>query len=149
MLAHSRLHNGKIEDVDTSGAKPSWDLARRVLSRWRWYGLSLLFAISGETESIGSNNLMGQWLSSIGGYSVEQVDNFPSGQTAFAIASTLVCATWTDYTKKRWPVLVYMSLALIVSSIILLVYNVPTGAKFFAYCELTFLVEVTFQIVMY
>jgi hypothetical protein len=31
------------------------------------------FAVSGETESFGSNNLMGQWLSAIGGYTVEQV----------------------------------------------------------------------------
>ena len=31
------------------------------------------FAISGETESLGSNNLMGQWLSAIGGYTVEQI----------------------------------------------------------------------------
>ena len=61
-------------------------------------------------------------------------DYYPSGQTAFAIASTLICATWTDYTKARWPVLVYMSLALIVSSIIILVWSTPTAAKFFAYC---------------
>lgn len=134
MLAESRLHVNQGEQVDTSGSKPSWSLARRVLGRWRWYGCSLLFAISGETESIGSNNLMGQWLSAIGGYTVEQVDNYPSGQTAFAIASTLVCATWTDYTKQRWPVLVYMSLALIVSSAIILAWSTPTAAKFFAYC---------------
>jgi hypothetical protein len=31
------------------------------------------FAISGETESFGSNNLMGQWLKAIGGYTVEQI----------------------------------------------------------------------------
>ena len=135
MLAHSRLYSDKAGHIDTSDSKPSWGLARRILGRWRWYGCSLLFAISGETESIGSNNLMGQWLSAIGGYTVEQIDNYPSGQTAFAIASTLVCATWTDYTKARWPVLVYMSIALIISSIIILVWSTPTAAKFFAYCE--------------
>lgn len=31
------------------------------------------FAVSGETESFGSNNLMGQWLKAIGGYTVEQI----------------------------------------------------------------------------
>ena len=30
------------------------------------------FLVSGETESFGSNNLMGQWLKAIGGFSVEQ-----------------------------------------------------------------------------
>lgn len=51
------------------------------------------FALSGETESFGSNNLMGQWLSAIGGYSVEQVDYYPGGVAAFGIWSTLICAT--------------------------------------------------------
>ncbi|EJD00933.1 MFS general substrate transporter [Fomitiporia mediterranea MF3/22] len=134
-LASSRLENTSDAEIniDTSKGKLSWDLARRVLGRWRWYGCSLLFAISGETESFGSNNLMGQWLKAIGGYSVAQIDYYPSGQTAFAIASTLVCATWTDYTRKRWPVLVYMSIACIVSSILILVWSTPIAAKFFAY----------------
>lgn len=55
--------------------------------------------------------------------------------TAFAIASTLVCATWTDATKSRarWPVLVYMSIAGIVAAICILVWSSPIGLKFFAY----------------
>ncbi|KAG5725367.1 Pantothenate transporter liz1 [Termitomyces sp. T112] len=128
-LAYTRLEN------DRQGKRQplSWSLARRVLTRWRWYGCSLLFAISGETESFGSNNLMGQWLKAIGGYSVEQIDFYPSGATAVAIVSTLICATWTDYTAKRWPVLVYMSVACITASICILVWSSPTGLKFFAY----------------
>jgi MFS transporter, ACS family, pantothenate transporter len=63
-------------------------------------------------------------------------DNFPSGVTAVGIVSTLVCAAWTDSTRSRarWPVLVYMSLACIVSAICLLVWTSPTGLKFFAFC---------------
>ncbi|KAF9451620.1 MFS general substrate transporter [Macrolepiota fuliginosa MF-IS2] len=128
-LAYSRLQG----EVQVDRPPLTWDLARRVLSRWRWYACSLLFAISGETESFGSNNLMGQWLKAIGGYTVEQVDFYPSGVTAVAIASTLVCATWTDYTRARWPVLVYMSVACIVASICILVWSSPIGLKFFAY----------------
>ena len=66
------------------------------------------------------------------------VDYYPSGMTAFAIVSTLVCATWTDATRSRirWPVLVYMSVCVIISSICILVWGSPTGLKFFAYCEL-------------
>ncbi|KAG2058824.1 MFS general substrate transporter [Suillus hirtellus] len=120
-------------DSDVVHHSLSWDLAKRVLSRWRWYGCSLLFAISGETESFGSNNLMGQWLSAIGGYTVEQVDYYPSGVTAFGIASTLVCATWTDYTRARWPVLVYMCFCCTAAAICILVWSSPTGLKFFAY----------------
>jgi len=76
---------------------------------------------------------MGQWLKAIGRYSVEQIDFYPSGSTAFGIVSTLICAVWTDRTHVRWPVLVYMALALTVSSICLLIWNSPTALKFFAY----------------
>ena len=59
--------------------------------------------------------------------------------TAFAIASTLVCATWTDSTRSRarWPVLVYMCISVIISSICILVWSSPIGLKFFAYCTYT------------
>ncbi|KAH7887877.1 hypothetical protein F5I97DRAFT_1828802 [Phlebopus sp. FC_14] len=70
-------------DHDVIQLPLSWNLAKTVLGRRRRYGMSLLylftwatyFAISGETESFGSNNPMGQWLSAIGGYSVEQTDS--------------------------------------------------------------------------
>ena len=55
--------------------------------------------------------------------------------TAFAIASTLICATWTDATRTRarWPVLVYMSTCCIIASICLLVPRAPLGLRFFAW----------------
>jgi len=127
LLAYERL------DSDTVHHKLSWNLFKRVLSRWRWYGFSLLFGISGEVESFGSNNLMGQWLSVIGGFTVEQVDYYPSGVTAFGIVSTLVCATWTDYTRARWPVLVYMCVCCAIAAVCILVWSSPIGLKFFAY----------------
>ena len=102
---------------------------------------------------------MGQWLKATGGYTVEQIgigmmpalhydwdpracfltsvrsDNFPSGLTAFGIASTLIFSAITDSTRSRsrWPVLVYFSTCCVVSSICLLVLRSPRGLKFFAW----------------
>ncbi|KAF9263544.1 MFS general substrate transporter [Marasmius fiardii PR-910] len=130
LLASRRLE----DDIQVVRLPPfSWNLAKRVLGRWRWWWCSLLFAISGETESLGSNNIMGQYLKSIGGYNVEQTDFYPSGATAVAIASTLICATWTDYTRKRWAVLIYMSVSCIISGGVLLGLGSVRGAVFFAY----------------
>ncbi|KAH9894422.1 MFS general substrate transporter [Cubamyces lactineus] len=134
LLSCERLESEK-DNKDVGHGYLTWGLIRRILGRWRWYACSLLFAVSGETESFGSNNLMGQWLKAIGGFTVPQVDYYPSGMTAFAIVSTLVCATWTDATKSRarWPVLVYMSISGIVASICILIWSSPIGLKFFAY----------------
>ncbi|KAH8830716.1 MFS general substrate transporter [Flagelloscypha sp. PMI_526] len=129
-LAYERMKNV----VQSDPPSLSLDTARRVLSKWRFYGCSLLFAISGETEILGSAGIMGQWMKAIGGYHVEQIDYYPTGLTAVAIASTLICATWTDYTKKRWPVLVYMAISCIIAAIILLAPKSPRGLQFFAFC---------------
>ncbi|KAI0722253.1 MFS general substrate transporter [Cerioporus squamosus] len=133
LISCERLETDKHKDIHHGHL--SWNVVKRVVGNWRWYGCSLLFAISGETESFGSNNLMGQWLKAIGGFTVPQINNYPSGMTAFAITSTLVCATWTDATRSRarWPVLVYMSLCCIVASAILLAPSSPLGARFFAW----------------
>lgn len=69
LLLYERLKS----DHDVDRHPLSWGLVKKVLGHWRWYACSLLFAVSGETESFSSNNLMGQWLSSSGDYSVEQV----------------------------------------------------------------------------
>ncbi|OSX59270.1 hypothetical protein POSPLADRAFT_1150355 [Postia placenta MAD-698-R-SB12] len=134
-LATARVQKDKRSSAEGMHGRLSWDLVRRVLGRWRWYGCSLLFAISGECESFGSNNLMGLWLKAIGGYTVEEIDYYPSGVTAVGIVSTLVCATWTDSTRSRarWPVLVWMVTAVIVASICIVVWSSPIGLKFFAY----------------
>jgi hypothetical protein len=50
------------------------------------------FTISGETESLGSNNIMGQWLKSIGGYTIEQIGQ--SSRSPFSSTST---STFTSY----------------------------------------------------
>ncbi|KAF9055086.1 MFS general substrate transporter [Hymenopellis radicata] len=133
-IEERKLASDRIQaEIQVARDPVTWRTAKRILSKWRWYGCSLLFAISGETESFGSNNIMGQWMKAIGGYSVEQIDYYPLGATAVAIASTLICATWTDYTRVRWPVLVYMAVACIISASCLIVWSSPTGLKFFAF----------------
>ncbi|KAI6035249.1 major facilitator superfamily domain-containing protein [Pisolithus orientalis] len=129
LLLYERLKS----DHDVDRHPLSWGLVKKVLGHWRWYACSLLFAVSGETESFSSNNLMGQWLSLIGDYSVEQVDYYPSGVTAFGIASTLICATWTDYARVRWPVLLYMSFCCTAAAVCILIWASPTAVKSLAY----------------
>lgn len=43
LLSSDRLESDKTKDV--SHKRPTWDLAKRVLGRWRWYACSLLVSI--------------------------------------------------------------------------------------------------------
>ena len=50
-----------------------------------------------------------------------------------AIFATILCANLSDHFRCRWPVNMLMALALLITSIILLIPSIPTSAYFAAY----------------
>lgn len=66
-------------------------------------------------------------------YSVSNYNYYPAGGTAVAVVSLLGTAMWTDYTRKRYQVNFLIAACIFVSSVILLVYDVPASATFFAF----------------
>ncbi|PWN53439.1 MFS general substrate transporter [Violaceomyces palustris] len=111
--------------------KMSWDLIKRVLGRWHWYGFSALFGISALLESVGINGIMGLWFQYLK-FEVSKRNYYPLSLISVAIVITLICATWTDHTGKRWPVNIFMAATLTFCSILLLIWDIPYGLKFFA-----------------
>jgi len=61
------------------------------------------FAVSGETESFGSNNLMGQWVKAIGGYTVEQIGAWSS--SAFTYPVNILALILQITTRPEWLLL--------------------------------------------
>ncbi|ORY90219.1 MFS general substrate transporter [Leucosporidium creatinivorum] len=112
---------------------------KRVLGRWRWWMMSVIWIVGGELESIGSNSLQALWMKSrnasgLASYSVPQINYWPQGATAVAIMALLVTAVWTDYTQKRYQVNLFISVCLLVSGSILLAYpSESVGALMFAF----------------
>ncbi|KAK4700461.1 MFS transporter, ACS family, pantothenate transporter, partial [Phenoliferia sp. Uapishka_3] len=86
---------------------------KRVFGRWRWYLLCLIWIVGGELESVGSNSLMALWMKAqpkINGqarWTVSNYNYYPTGTTCIAIAALLITAMWTDYTRKRWPLIFF------------------------------------------
>lgn len=95
--------------------------------------------VGGELESIGSNSLQALWMRSraadgFARYTIPDINYFPSGATAVAIAALLITAVWTDYTGKRYQVNLLIAACMLVSGTILLAYpEQATGALFFAF----------------
>ncbi|KAJ7709806.1 MFS general substrate transporter [Mycena rosella] len=129
-------------------------LIRRVLGRWRIYAMCLIWfstlkllsipisqppagkIVGGELESIGSNSLMALWMKASVDpkYTVQKINYYPAGGTVVAIAALLGTAVWTDYTSKRYQVNILIAACMLISSVILLVYNpISTAGKFFAF----------------
>ncbi|KAF8306761.1 MFS general substrate transporter [Clavulina sp. PMI_390] len=114
--------------------KMSWNLIKRVLTSWQWYGFSILFAVSSMLEVYGFLSLFTLWLDAEH-YPVSKVNYYSLGLVAVAIAVTLVWATITDHTHSRHHVNYFMALALIFTAIVLRVYTgVPRWLLFAAFC---------------
>jgi ACS family pantothenate transporter-like MFS transporter len=106
----------------------------KVLTSWQWWGFVVLWVIAGETESFSSNSLISLWLQKKGGYTVAQLNDYPTGVPAVGIVSTLFWATLTDfYGGKRYLVGYYITIVGIVTSIMILVAGSTNTVSFVAY----------------
>ncbi|KAK0537263.1 hypothetical protein OC835_001797 [Tilletia horrida] len=112
--------------------KLQWNLIKRVLGRWHWYAFSTLFAWSSMLESVGINGLFQLWIASEDS-NVRHRNYYPLSLTAVAITATIVCAHLTDFYRCRWPVNLLMAGGCTVSAILILIWEIPFGAKFFAF----------------
>ncbi|GAA5964398.1 hypothetical protein JCM21900_006416 [Sporobolomyces salmonicolor] len=112
---------------------------KRVLGRWRWWVMSLIWIVGGELESVGSNSLHSLWMKNQVAtghekWTVSDFNYYPQGAAAIAIVTLLATAIWTDYNKKRYQVNLLIVVCMLISSIILLVYDgVSTSGLFFAF----------------
>lgn len=94
----------------------------------------MLWVIAGETESFSSNSLISLWMQAKGGYSVPQLNDYPTGVPAVGIVSTLFWATLTDMLGgKRYLVGYFITVFGIVTSIMILVAGPHNTVDFVAY----------------
>lgn len=78
-----------------------------------------------------TNAVMNIWLKSLGDYSIEQVNYVPTAISAVGIVATLLLGWYSDHTKSRWHVGIFLSVTGIITGGIML--NPPSrGAKMFA-----------------
>jgi ACS family pantothenate transporter-like MFS transporter len=76
--------------------------AWRIVTDWRWYLFSALFAISATSfEKTGVYSEFLLWLESTGHYSTAQVNYYPSIFTAVAIVSTYGLTVFSNLTGSR------------------------------------------------
>ena len=110
---------------------------KRVFGSWYWYGFVMLWVIAGETESFSSNSLLSLNLKAHAkerGYTVAQLNNYPTGVPAVGIVSTLFWATLTDFLGgKRYLVGFWIGITGIITSAMILAPSATTASTFAAY----------------
>ncbi|KAF2718146.1 major facilitator superfamily transporter [Polychaeton citri CBS 116435] len=109
-----------------------WSAWKRIFGRWHVYLLVVLYIIFINASPSGSVNPLSLWLKSQG-YSVSLVNIIPTSQSAVQLVTTVLFAMLSDYWRNR-PALMSVSTTFgLLSSIVLAVWNVSSGAKWFAY----------------
>ncbi|BGP12595.1 hypothetical protein JCM10213v2_000512 [Rhodosporidiobolus nylandii] len=112
---------------------------RRVLLRWRWWLMCLIWIVGGELESIGSNGLMALFMKSrvaagVETWTTQDFNYYPTGATAVSIVALMGMAIWTDWNGKRHQVNLLICAAMLVSSALILCQDkLDNGAIFFAF----------------
>ncbi|KXS17887.1 MFS general substrate transporter [Gonapodya prolifera JEL478] len=126
-LAKTRLNkDGKQGEV-----KYSWDLLKRVFGRWHWYLFTILYAIYNSASS--SWGYLGFLLKFGGGFTVEQINLYPTGVNAVTAFFTFFWGWYADHTQNRYLVIVLPMTISAIFVTILAVWDVPFGLKFASY----------------
>lgn len=108
---------------------------KKVFTSWYFYGFGVLWIISNCSEGQSSNSLLNLYMKSHPtiNYSVQQLNNYPTGVQAVGIVSTLLWACATDIWGKRWLCGYYIAVTAIASATIILAPGTSTAGHFGAY----------------
>ncbi|KAK9446701.1 major facilitator superfamily domain-containing protein [Limtongia smithiae] len=121
----------RMEEV---GRKPrkklTWRRVKGWMCTWRPYGYLLPFVMFTVSSTYNYFNL---WLKSLGTFSVEQINLIPTAGNALGLISAYVLAAFSDHTLRRCPYLLIAIFFRFVSSVLLSIWNIPYGLKFFAF----------------
>jgi MFS family permease len=103
-----------------------------VLKGWQlWVLVSFAFFFS-QSSGVSSNSGLSLWLKAEG-YSVEHINLINTISPAVTIAASIICGTISDIYDAKVSLIGITALLNIFACIVLAVWNVPVGLKFFAF----------------
>ncbi|KAL1966059.1 hypothetical protein VTN77DRAFT_4807 [Rasamsonia byssochlamydoides] len=109
----------------------NWRKLRDVLTHWPMWVFVVPYVSYVLALHIAS--YMNLWLSALGIYSVAQVNVIPSGGYAIEIVMALVYAIVSDALGVRWPIIMTGAALGLLGGILLAVWEIPFGLKYFAW----------------
>ncbi|KAJ5183687.1 hypothetical protein N7492_001303 [Penicillium capsulatum] len=103
-----------------------------ILKGWRlWVLVAFAFFFS-QADGVSSNSGLPLWLKAEG-YSVESINTITTVSPAVTIVASVVCAVLSDVYNAKATLIATTALLNIFACIVLAIWNVPVGLKFFAF----------------
>jgi hypothetical protein len=109
------------------------DAWKKAYSSWHIYllGITNIMGFNSNNTSSGSFVL---WLKSLNKYSIGMINDLSTIPPALGILYVLIICVGADITRKRFLFVIISFLLNFIGNIILAIWNVPYGAKWFAFC---------------
>ncbi|KAH8700248.1 major facilitator superfamily domain-containing protein [Talaromyces proteolyticus] len=105
---------------------------KSILTRWRFWVLVGFAFFFSQADGVSSNSGLSLWLKAEG-YSVESINTITTVSPAVTIVSSLICGIVADAYDAKVALIAGTAVLNIFASIVLAIWNVPVGLKFFAF----------------
>lgn len=129
VLARSRVEQDGFR-VSLGINKTLW---KRVFMRWEFYFFASIGTIF-WTSLYGYGTPFVLWLNSQPDkYSVATVNNLGTITSAVSAVSALVVAFYVDIRGKRWEPAIFAGFVALFCNLVLAIWHIPVGLKFFSY----------------
>ncbi|KAK9245762.1 major facilitator superfamily domain-containing protein [Lipomyces tetrasporus] len=132
MLAFDRLRGDGFE----RSRGLSWTLVSRVMKAWQfwtfvWMGNLFWLAPYGASATTPFQ----LWLQSLGKYSPKGINNIGTATSVVSIPAALLAAIYSDWrgSGKRWEMMLFAGVLMLIGNIMLLVWNLSFSATFAAF----------------
>lgn len=104
----------------------------QILKGWRlWVLVAFAFFFS-QADGVSSNSGLSLWLKAED-YSVESINTITTVSPAVTIVASVICAVLSDIYNAKASLIATTALLNIFACIVLAIWNVPVGLKFFAF----------------
>ncbi|KAJ6089760.1 hypothetical protein N7467_004976 [Penicillium canescens] len=104
----------------------------QILKGWRlWVLVAFAFFFS-QADGVSSNSGLSLWLKAEG-YSVENINTITTVSPAVTIVASVICAVFSDIYNAKASLIATTAVLNIFACIVLAIWNVPVGLKFFAF----------------
>ncbi|KAK9455924.1 major facilitator superfamily domain-containing protein [Dipodascopsis uninucleata] len=132
-LAQTRLY----EEGFAPSKGLTWGIFKRVLLAWPTWVFLIMANMYWFTPYPSTTPFL-LWLTAQFPDNLDLVNNLGTTSYAISIVSAMIFAFYSDWRGKRWDSMVMAGLLVLVCSIILVIWDVSIGAKYFAFIALGF-----------
>ncbi|KAL3418517.1 hypothetical protein PVAG01_10233 [Phlyctema vagabunda] len=130
ILARRRVNEGGSEAPKVKLDKQAFT---KIFKSWHWFSFVALYYVFNQAMITNGSPFNLYLKAHAETYTIGQINNYPTGQSALSIAAALIGCYWADATGKRWLPSLCICVCMTFGSICMAVWHIPVGLKFFAF----------------